>query len=107
MTYKSKRLNLRFKNPSDVDLIKHAAAKNGLTTAEWSRRAALKVAEEQVHHSGISVVTLKNLFLIRRMLEFANLITPEEIATSKEWAIAQTQEAIGFEDVTMSGGRSL
>ena len=100
------RLNLRFKNVADMDLIKVAAARNGLTTAEWSRRAALKVAEEQVHNSGIATLTLKNLFLIRRMLECARLILPEEIEASKEWAVMQTQASTQFENTLDEGPSS-
>jgi len=98
------RLNLRFKNVADMDLIKRAAAINGLTTAEWSRRAALKVAEEQIHQSGIATVTLKNLFLVRRMLEFSRRLSPEEIEASKEWAVEQTQETIRFEESPIHKG---
>ena len=94
MTDENKRINLRYQSLSDYDLIKLASAKSGLSVSEWTRRATIRVAEEQIHNSGVSMMLLKNVLLIRRILELAALITPAEVKAAKEWAKIQADDAI-------------
>ena len=106
MTDETKRINLRYQSLSDVDLIKLAAAKSGLSISEWTRRATIKTAEEQVHNTGVATLMLKNIFLIRRILELTNLVTPEAMSTAKDWAKIQAADAVEMDGSYQSGGDS-
>ena len=103
MTEENKRINLRYHSLADFDLIQVAAAKSGLSVSEWSRRATIRVAEEQIHNTGVSVILLKNIYLIRRILELAALLTPDQIRAAEEWASIRGNDAMGLEpDLTTS-----
>jgi len=104
MTEENKRINLRYQSLSDFDLIKLASAKSGLSVSEWTRRATIRVAEEQIHNSGVSVMLLKNVLLIRRILELAALVTPDDIKAAKEWAKIQADDAIQIDGSLQNDG---
>lgn len=91
---KPKRLNVRFRRLTDIDLIERAAAKSGLPVSEWTRRALIKTAEEQIHKSGIFMVSLKNVLLIRRILEIANVIPDDVLNAAKDWARIQAEDSV-------------
>lgn len=91
---KPKRLNVRFRRLSDVDLIERAATQSGLPVSEWTRRALVKTAEEQVHKSGIIIMMLKNVLLIRRILEIAKVIPDDALNAAKDWARIQAEDAV-------------
>lgn len=93
-----KRLNVRFRRLSDVDLIERAAAQSGLPVSEWTRRALVKSAEEQVHKSGIFMMTLKNVLLIRRILEIAKIIPDDALNAAKDWARIQAEDSVRVDD---------
>lgn len=91
---KPKRINVRFRRHTDVDLIERAAAQSGLPVSEWTRRALVKTAEEQVHKSGIIMMLLKNVLLIRRILEIAKVIPDDALNAAKDWARIQAEDAV-------------
>jgi|GEM_PF-4155998 len=93
-----KRLNVRFRRLSDVDLIERAAAQSGLPVSEWMRRALVKTAEEQVHKSGIIMMLLKNVLLIRRILEIAKVIPEDALNAAKDWARIQAEDAVRVDE---------
>lgn len=95
---KPKRLNVRFRRLSDIDLIERAAAKSGLPVSEWTRRALVKSAEEQVHKSGILLMLLKNVLLIRRVLEIAKIIPDDALNAAKDWARIQAEDSVRVDD---------
>ena len=99
-----KRLNTRFRRQSDVDLIERAAAKSGLPVSEWTRRALVKTAEEQVHKSGILMMTLKNILLIRRILEIAKIIPDDALNAAKDWARIQAEDSVRTANQDANGG---
>jgi len=99
-----KRKNLRFPRQSDVDLIERAAANSGLPFAEWSRRALVKTAEEQIHKSNGQMTLLKNTLLIRRMLEIASIIPDDAINAAKDWARIQAEDSVRVDDRPTSDG---
>ena len=90
---KPKRLNVRFRRKSDVDLIERAAANSGLPVSEWTRRALIKTAEEQLHRTGVSMLLLKNVLLIRRFLEIAQIIPDDAMNIAKDWARIQAEDS--------------
>ena len=100
----SKRMNVRFRRLSDVDLIERAAAKAGLPVSEWKRRALVKSAEEQVHKSGILMMLLKNVLLIRRVLEIAKIIPDDALNAAKDWARIQAEDAARVDDSSKKDG---
>lgn len=93
----NKRINLRYPSLADFDLIHAAAAQSGLSVSEWTRRTTIRVAEEQIHNSGVSVILLKNIYLIRRILELSALVTPDQIREAKEWASIRGNDAMGIQ----------
>ncbi len=93
---KSKRINVRLETLTDADLVKRAAAKCGLTVAEWSRRALIKVAEEQIHSGGVTMNMLKNVLLTRRILELAQVVPENTLHLAMGWARAQAKDAVEF-----------
>lgn len=95
---KPKRLNVRFRRQSDVDLIERAAANSGLPVSEWIRRALVKSAEEQIHKTGVIITTLKNVYLLRRILEIASVIPDDAMNAAKDWARIQTENTIRVDD---------
>ena len=96
MKDENKRINLRYRSVSDFDLIQAASAQSGLSVSEWTRRATIRVAEEQIHNSGVSVMLLKNIYLIRRILELSALVTPDQIREAEEWASIRGNDAMGI-----------
>lgn len=99
-----KRINIRFRRLTDFDLVERAAAKSGLPVSEWTRRALVKTAEEQLHTSGISIMMLKNILLIRRILELANIIPEDSLNATKQWARIQAEDAVRVDDVLNTDG---
>lgn len=99
-----KRMNVRFRRLSDVDLIERAAAKSGLPVSEWTRRALVKTAEEQVHKSSILMMLLKNTLLIRRILELAKILPDDAMNAAKDWARVQTEDAVRVDEHPASDG---
>ena len=97
MKEENKRINLRYPSLADFDLIQAAAAQSGLSVSEWTRRATIRVAEEQIHNSGVSVMLLKNIYLIRRILELSALVTPDQIQEAEEWAAIRGNDAMGIQ----------
>lgn len=95
---KPKRLNVRFRRLSDVDLVERAAAKSGLPVSEWTRRALVKTAEEQIHKTGILMMLLKNVLLIRRILEIAKVIPDDALNAAKDWARIQAEDSVRVDD---------
>ena len=63
MKEENKRINLRYPSIADFDLIQAASAQSGLSVSEWTRRATIRVAEEQIHNSGVSAVSYTHLTL--------------------------------------------
>ena len=103
MTEANKRINLRYPSLADFDLIQAAAAQSGLPVSEWTRRATIRVAEEQIHNSGVSVMLLKNIYLIRRILELSALVTPDQLREAEEWASIRGNDAMGIQpDLVLS-----
>ena len=100
----TKRLNVRFRRNSDVDLVERAAAKSGLTVSEWIRRAAIKTAEEQIHRTGVLMLILKNVLLIRRILEIANVIPDDALNMAKDWARIQAEDTVRVDDTPTDFG---
>lgn len=100
----TKRFNLRFPRKSDADLIERAAAKSGLPVSEWLRRATIKTAEEQIHGTGIAILILKNVFLIRRILEIANVIPDDALNMAKNWARIQAEDAVRVDNSSTNVG---
>lgn len=92
------RHNIRFKREVDAELVNRAAAKSGLSVAEWMRRALIKTAEEQIHHTGINVQILRNLLFIRRTVELDREVTPETILQAKAWAKVKAADATRIGD---------
>lgn len=90
---KPKRLNVRFRRKSDVDLIERAAANSGLPVSEWTRRALIKTAEEQLHRTGVLMLLLKNVLFIRRVLEIAQIIPDDAMNIAKDWARIQAKDS--------------
>ena len=102
-----KRLNIRFRRLSDVDLVERAAAKSGLPVSEWTRRALVKTAEEQVHKSSILMMTLKNVLLIRRIIEIAKIIPDDALNAAKDWARIQAEDSVRVDDIDdINGGEN-
>ena len=99
-----KRLNIRFRRKSDVDLIERAAAHSGLPVSEWLRRSAIKTAEEQIHRTGAQTLSLKNILLIRRILEIANVIPDDALNMAKDWARIQAEDAVRVDDTPTDVG---
>lgn len=99
-----KRKNVRFRRLSDVDLIERAAAKSGLPESEWTRRALVKSAEEQLHKFGIFMMILKNVLLIRRILEIAKIIPDDALNAAKDWARIQAEDSVRVDDLEKSVG---
>ena len=95
---KPKRLNVRFRRLNDVDLVERAAAKSGLPVSEWTRRALVKTAEEQIHKSGVLMLLLKNILLVRRILEIAKIIPDDAVNAAKDWARIQAEDAVRVDD---------
>lgn len=88
----SKRFNLRFSSVADLDLITRAAARSGLTISEWSRRTLVKAAEEQIHKTSNRVL-LKNILLVRRILEIAKIVPDDDLRIAKNWARVEAETA--------------
>ena len=101
---KPKRMNIRFRRLSDADLIERAAARSGLPVSEWTRRALIKTAEEQVHKSSILILLLKNVLLIRRILELAKVVPDDIMNAAKEWARIQSEDAVRVDEPASSDG---
>ena len=99
-----KRLNIRFRRLSDVDLVERAAAQSGLPVSEWTRRALVKSAEEQVHKSGILIMILKNVLLIRRILEIAKIIPDDALNAAKDWARIQAEDSVRVDNLDDTNG---
>ncbi len=95
---KPKRLNVRFRRNSDVDLVERAAANSGLPVSEWTRRALVKTAEEQVHRTGVLMLLLKNVLLVRRVLEIAKIIPDDAMNLAKDWARLQAEDAVRVDE---------
>ena len=101
---KPKRLNVRFRRKSDVDLVERAAATSGLPVSEWTRRALIKTAEEQVHRTGVLMLLLKNVLLVRRVLEIAKVIPDDAMNLAKDWARLQAEDAVRVDEPPESSG---
>lgn len=105
-TSKPKRMNVRFRRHTDVDLVERAAAHSGLPVSEWMRRALVKTAEEQVHRSGTIMMLLKNILLIRRILEIAKIIPDDALNAAKDWARIQAEDSVRFDEPDNDDGGS-
>jgi len=93
-----KRQNIRFRRVSDVDLIERAAANSGLPVSEWTRRALIKTAEEQLHRTGVLMLLLKNVLFIRRVLEIAQIIPDDAMNIAKDWARIQAEDSVRIDE---------
>lgn len=98
------RHNIRFKREVDAELVNRAAAKSGLSVAEWMRRALIKTAEEQIHHTGLNVQILRNLLFIRRTVELDRKVTPETVLQAKAWAKVKATDATRVGDTPGASG---
>ena len=103
-TNEVKRLNVRFRRKSDVDLIDRAAANSGLSVSDWTRRALIKTAEEQIHRTGILMLLLKNVLFIRRVLEIAQVIPDDAMNIAKDWARIQAEDSVRVDEPPQSSG---
>ena len=103
-TNEVKRLNVRFRRKSDVDLIDRAAANSGLSVSDWTRRALIKTAEEQIHRTGILMLLLKNVLFIRRVLEIAQVIPDDAMNIAKDWARTQAEDSVRVDEPSKING---
>lgn len=87
-----KRINVRFYFANKVDLVDRAINTSGVSQAEWSRRALIQAAENQIHGGRVEEILLRNLLLVRRLIMRMNKADQRALETDKAWAKDETEK---------------
>lgn len=87
-------ISTRFYSFEDIDLIEFAIKQSGLSRSEWIRQSLLTMAELQSMKGGMHGIILKNMLLVRHLIQSSPQIKPEQISESMTWATSEFEEII-------------
>jgi len=90
----NKALTVRFYCQNDSDLIDMAVQKSGLCQSDWSRQTLILMAEVQVTKGGILALILKNVFLVRRLLQMSEHFSETQISDAMTWSSDEFEKII-------------
>lgn len=95
-----KAMTVRFYSENDSDLIDMAVLRSGLEQSEWSRQALITLAEMQVLRGGFQALTLKNTFMVRRLLQLSGQFSEAQISEAMKWAASEFEKIISTRTIT-------
>ena len=87
-----KSITVRIYSQADADLIEMAIAKSGISQSDWSRNALLLAAEVEIMNGGVTGLILKNILLLRRIVQINGDYSKQQILEAMEWSTLEFEK---------------
>lgn len=87
-----KAITVRIYSQVDADLIEMALVKSGASQSDWARNALLLNAELQVMKGGPNGLALKNILLLRRLIQTSGNHSKSQILEAMEWSTIEFEK---------------